>query len=217
MEKEAIIKETIQFVENKLKGEGSGHDWWHIYRVYNNALSIAKTEGNADLFVVSLGALLHDIADWKFNNGDHLIGVDIAKKWLIQLQVADNIIGHVGEIIRDISFKGSGEKSPMKSIEGEIVQDADRLDAIGAIGIGRAFAYGGYAQREMHNPTEKPVFHKTFAEYKQSKGTTINHFYEKLLSLKDLMNTNSGKKLAEKRDEFMRLYLKHFYEEWNGF
>ncbi len=217
MEKERLISETMHFVEEKLKGEGSGHDWWHIYRVYNNALNIAKDEGNADLFVIRLAALLHDIADWKFNNGDHLIGADVAKRWLTQLQVDDKIIEHVEEIIRDISFKGSGEKSLMKSIEGKIVQDADRLDAIGAIGIGRAFAYGGYAQREMHNPTEKPLFHKTFEEYKQSRGTTINHFYEKLLSLKDLMNTNSAKKLAEKRDKFMRIYLKHFYEEWNGF
>ncbi len=217
MEKERIIKETMHFVEVKLKGEGSGHDWWHIYRVYNNALSIAKDEGNADLFVVQLAALLHDIADWKFNNGDHLIGANVAKEWLIKLQVDNKIIEHIEEIIRDISFKGLGEKSLMKSTEGKIVQDADRLDAIGAIGIGRAFAYGGYAKREMHNPTVKPAFHKTFEEYKQSKGTTINHFYEKLLLLKDIMNTSSGKKRAEKRHKFMEIYLKQFDEEWNGF
>ena len=217
MDKEKIIEKTKEFVRNKLEGEGSGHDWWHIYRVYNIAISIAKTENKeVDIFVVKLGALLHDIADWKFNNGDTNVGANISKDFLQSLKVDNETINHVADIVKNISFKGAGEKSNMKTLEGMIVQDGDRLDAIGAIGIARTFAYGGYDNREMYNPDINPENHETFEQYKNSKGTTINHFYEKLLLLKDLMNTEAGRKYAKKRHKFMEEYLKEFYEEWNG-
>jgi len=164
MNQEQIVDKTMRFVESKLKGEGSGHDWWHVYRVYNNAMHIAKEEENVNLWVVQLAALLHDIADWKFNDGDHLIGAHVAKEWLKSLDVDDHIVRQVEEILHDISFKGAGEKSPMKTKEGEIVQDADRLDAMGAIGIGRTFAYGGHVKREMYNPHIKPNAHETFEQ-----------------------------------------------------
>lgn len=216
MNSQNIIIKTKGFVENKLKGEGSGHDWWHIVRVYNNALNIAKNEKNVDLTVVELASLLHDISDWKFNDGDHNVGSDIATTWLQGLKVDNDIIHHVAEIIRDISFRGAAELSPMKSLEGMIVQDADRLDAIGAIGIARTFAYGGFVKREMYNPEVLPEKHISFEHYKKSKGTTINHFYEKLLLLKNRMNTDTGKKLALLRHNFMENYLEEFYKEWNG-
>ena len=217
MDKEKIIEKTKEFVRNKLEGEGSGHDWWHIYRVYNIAISIAKTENKeVDIFVVKLGALLHDIADWKFNNGDTNVGANISKGFLQSLKVDNETINHVADIVKNISFKGVGEIASMKTLEGMIVQDGDRLDAIGAIGIARTFAYGGHDSREMYNPDINPENHETFEQYKNSKGTTINHFYEKLLLLKDLMNTEAGRKYAKKRHKFMEEYLKEFYEEWNG-
>jgi len=217
MDKEKIIEKTKEFVRNKLEGEGSGHDWWHIYRVYNIAISIAKTENKeVDIFVVKLGALLHDIADWKFNNGDTNVGANISKDFLQSLKVDNETINHVADIVKNISFKGVGEIASMKTLEGMIVQDGDRLDAIGAIGIARTFAYGGHDSREMYNPDINPENHETFEQYKNSKGTTINHFYEKLLLLKDLMNTEAGRKYAKKRHKFMEEYLKEFYEEWNG-
>lgn len=216
MNLDIIIEKTERYVRKKLEGEASGHDWWHIKRVYNNALLIASEEKECDLVVVKLGALLHDIADWKFNDGDELAGYNAAKEWLRSLGAEEGLIEHVAEIVKDISFKGAGEKTPMKTLEGEIVQDADRLDAMGAIGIARAFAYGGNRNREMYNPEVKPVLHENFEEYKKSKGTTINHFYEKLLLLKDLMNTEAGRKYAEGRHEYMEGFLKEFYGEWNG-
>ena len=217
MDKEKIIEKTKEFVRNKLEGEGSGHDWWHIYRVYNIAISIAKTENKeVDIFVVKLGALLHDIADWKFNNGDTNVGANISKDFLQSLKVDNETINHVADIVKNISFKGVGEIASMKTLEGMIVQDGDRLDAIGAIGIARTFAYGGHDSREMYNPDINPENHETFEQYKNSKGTTINHFYEKLLLLKDLMNTEAGRKYAEKRHKFMEEYLEEFYAEWNG-
>ena len=217
MDKEIVIEKTKEFVRNKLKGEGSGHDWWHIYRVYNIAVNLVKDEDNkVDIFVIQLGALLHDIADWKFNDGDTNVGAEVARNFLKSLNVDYEIIEHVADIVKNISFKGAGEKAQMKTLEGMIVQDADRLDAIGAIGIARAFAYGGHKNREMFNPDIKPQNHKTFEEYKNSRGTTINHFYEKLLLLKDLMNTESGRQYAQKRHKFMEEYLKEFYEEWEG-
>ena len=217
MDREKIIEKTKEFVRSKLEGEGSGHDWWHIYRVYNIAVSIAKTENQeVDIFVVKLGALLHDIADWKFNNGDTNIGANVSKDFLQSLKVDNETINHVADIVKNISFKGAGEKSSMKTLEGMIVQDGDRLDAIGAIGIARTFAYGGHDNREMYNPDINPENHETFEQYKNSKGTTINHFYEKLLLLKDLMNTEAGRKYAKKRHKFMEEYLDEFYAEWNG-
>lgn len=217
MDKEKIIEKTKEFVRNKLQGEGSGHDWWHIYRVFNIAVSIAKTEKQeVDIFVVKLGALLHDIADWKFNNGDTDVGAKVSRDFLESLDVDKETISHVAEIVKNISFKGAGEKSCMKTLEGMIVQDGDRLDAIGAIGIARTFAYGGHDNREMYNPDINPENHETFEQYQNSKGTTINHFYEKLLLLKDLMNTEAARKYAEKRHKFMEEYLDEFYAEWNG-
>ena len=215
MRQEMIIKLTEEHVRRKLEGEGSGHDWWHVYRVWKNAIHIGKVEG-ANLFVVELAALLHDIADWKFNNGDEEAGPRESAKWLKSLELEEEIIVQISDIIRSLSFKGANVKSPMSTLEGMIVQDADRLDAIGAIGIARTFAYGGYKGREMYNPNIKPMVHNSFEEYKNNVNPTINHFYEKLLLLKDLMNTSTAKSMAEKRHIFMEEYLSKFYNEWEG-
>ncbi|MFP6638011.1 MAG: HD domain-containing protein [Nitrospinaceae bacterium] len=211
----SIIDKTCQFVEEKLAGEGSGHDWWHIYRVWNLAKNIAGQE-EANLKIVELSALLHDIADWKFHDGDETIGPKIAKQFLLNNQVEREVIDPVIEIIASISYKGAGVPTPMKTLEGKVVQDADRLDAIGAMGIARTFAYGGHKNRLMYHPDEPPVMHQSFEEYKKSKGHTINHFHEKLLLLKDRMNTTSALRLAEGRHQFMQAYLDQFYEEWDG-
>lgn len=216
MEKDKIIEKTKIFVRNKLEGEGSGHDWWHILRVYNNAVSIAEKEGECDIFVIKLASLLHDIADWKFHDGNLDKGSEISEEFLSGLNVDKNTIIHVSDIIKNISFKGANVKNTISTLEGKIVQDADRLDAIGAIGIGRAFAYGGFMKREMYNPEISYEIHNTFEEYKNKNGTTINHFYEKLLLLKDKMNTVTGKEKAEKRHEFMTAFLNQFYSEWDG-
>ena len=213
MNKEEIIKKTADYVESRLDGEGSGHDWWHIYRVWKTAVNIGEKE-SADLFVVQLAALLHDIADWKFHSGDDSVGPKLAREWLEKLDVDENIIFNVCKIIKELSFKGAGVKSKIKTKEGMVVQDADRLDAIGAIGIARAFAYGGHKGREIYNPDIKPEKHETFEQYKNNKGPTINHFYEKLLLLKDLMNTPSAREIAEERHRFMEEYLDKFFKEW---
>ncbi len=211
----SIIDKTCQFVEEKLAGEGSGHDWWHIYRVWNLAKNIAGQE-EANLKIVELSALLHDIADWKFHDGDETIGPKMARQFLLNNQVEREVIDPVIEIIASISYKGAGVPTPMKTLEGEVVQDADRLDAIGAMGIARTFAYGGHKNRLMYHPDEPPVMHQSFEEYKKNKGHTINHFHEKLLLLKDRMNTTSALRLAEGRHQFMQAYLDQFYEEWDG-
>jgi uncharacterized protein len=215
MNKKRILEQVEKFVKDKLYGEGSGHDWWHAYRVLKTANYIAKNE-EADLFVVQLAALLHDISDWKFNKGDDNIGPKIARDLLEKMKVEEHIILHVSEIIKDISFKGAGVKTKMRTKEGMIVQDADRLDALGAIGIARTFAYGGYTNREIYNPNIKPQFYKSFDKYKKNTSPTINHFYEKLLLLKDLMNTKTARKIAERRHKYMEKYLEHFFKEWNG-
>ena len=211
-----IIEETIAFVKETLKGAEGGHDWFHIQRVFKNTLLIAKDE-KVDVLVVSLGALLHDIADAKFNGGDETVGPRMAKDFLISLGVDKKAIEHVVKIIENISFKSSlDSKKSFESKELQVVQDADRLDAIGAIGIARAFNYGGYKNREIYNPEIAPNLQMTKEEYKKSQAPSINHFYEKLLLLKDKMNTESGNKLAEKRHQFMMDYLEQFYKEWNG-
>ncbi|WP_214484546.1 HD domain-containing protein [Bacillus sp. SM2101] len=215
MKKELVIEETVKFVRSTLEGEGSGHDWWHIYRVWKNALLISKNE-DVDMLVVQLATLLHDISDWKFNNGDATIGPKVAKEWMDILNIDDNTISHVCSIIKTMSFKGNGATSIMKTKEGKIVQDADRLDAIGAIGIARTFTYGGYIKQEIYNPNVVPKKHKSFEEYKQTKTTTINHFYEKLLLLKERMNLPISKEIAKKRHVFMEDYLRKFHEECNG-
>ncbi len=212
LEKEIIAK-TEAFVKNTLHGD-SGHDWWHIQRVRNVALNLAVEE-NADLFIVELAALLHDIADHKFHNGDITIGPKIAHDWLSSIEVEKEIIGHVCRIIKDISFKGAEVSTPMHSIEGKVVQDADRLDALGAIGIARAFSYGGFKNRELYNPNIPPTLHSSFEAYKKDNGHTINHFYEKLFLLKDRMNTKSGRNLAEERHRFMEEYVQQFLKEWD--
>ncbi|MER2998295.1 HD domain-containing protein [Pontibacter populi] len=213
--KEEIIEKTAAYVKELLSGEGSGHDWWHILRVWNNAKTIAASE-NTDLFIVELAALLHDIGDHKFHNGDETIGPRMAAEWLGSLKVQNETIDLICTIIKELSFKGAGTTSDMSSIEGRIVQDADRLDAIGAIGIARSFAYGGHKSREMYNPTISPEMHDTFEAYKNSTAPTINHFYEKLLLLKDRMHTQTAKRMAQQRHEYMEAYLEQFFDEWNG-
>ncbi|NNC69662.1 MAG: HD domain-containing protein, partial [Flavobacteriaceae bacterium] len=194
-----------------------GHDWFHIERVFNNAKLIAQVE-KADVFVVSLGALLHDIADAKFHGGDETIAPRLAHKFLSDQGIDDLLIKHIIKIIENISFKNSlsADKERFRSKELEIVQDADRLDAIGAIGIARAFNYGGFKNRELYNPAIEPQLNMSKQEYKNSTAPTINHFYEKLLLLKDKMNTTTGKQIAEQRHQVMEAYLQQFYDEWNG-
>ncbi|MCW2117929.1 HD domain-containing protein [Flavobacterium sp. 7A] len=210
-----LINNTIIFVKEKLKGAEGGHDWFHIERVYKNALLIAQEE-DCDLTIVKLGALLHDIADSKFHDGDETVGPKTARVFLEAQQVDENIIVHVLAIIENISFKGGNFDKKFSSKELAVVQDADRLDAIGAIGIARAFNYGGFKNRAMYDPNIDPKMNMTKEEYKQSTAPTINHFYEKLLLLKDTMNTVSGKKIANERHQYMQGFLSQFYAEWEG-
>ena len=210
-----LINKTILFVKEKLENAEGGHDWFHIERVYKNALHIANGEV-CDATVVKLGALLHDIADSKFHNGDETIGPKIAREFLESEKVDQATIQHVINIIENISFKGGNTEKLFSSIELDIVQDADRLDAIGAIGIARAFNYGGFKNRSLHNPNIAPNLHMSKEEYKNSQAPTINHFYEKLLLLKDKMNTETGKKIAQERHRYMEDFLSQFYAEWDG-
>jgi len=210
-----IIPQTIEFVKATLAYAEGGHDWWHVYRVWQLSKRIAETE-QADLLVVELGALLHDIADSKFHEGDEEAGPRKAREFLTGIGVEESVILHVENIITNISFKGGNTAQTFKSTELDIVQDADRLDAMGAIGIARTFNYGGFKNREMYNPGIKPNLNMTKEEYKASTAPTLNHFYEKLLLLKDRMNTSTGKQLAEHRHRFMEQYLSEFYLEWDG-
>ena len=214
MTNEQVITETINFVKQTLNNAEGGHDWWHIYRVWVNAKKIAEDEP-CDKFTVELAALLHDIADSKFHNGDEEIGPATAGNFLRELGVNEVIVNHVQQIIRHISFKGSFDGAKFSSPELSVVQDADRLDAIGAIGIARTFSYGGFKGREIYSPEVAPNLNMSKEEYKNSAAPSLNHFYEKLLLLKDKMNTPSGKKLAQQRHEFMEAYLKQFYLEVN--
>lgn len=215
MSQQIIINKTIEYVKQSLANAEGGHDWWHIYRVWKTARQLAGSE-KADGFVVELGALLHDIADSKFHNGDEEIGPRKAREFLTSLAVDEEIIVHVENIITNISFKGGKEAQKFKSAELDVVQDADRMDAIGAIGIARTFNYGGHKNREIYNPEVPPNLNMTKEEYKNSTAPTINHFYEKLLLLKDRMNTKAGKAMAERRHAFMYEYLNEFYREWEG-
>ena len=210
-----IIAHTITFVKKELENAEGGHDWFHIERVYKNAILISKTE-KVDSFIVSLGALLHDIADSKFYNGDEAIGPKKARDILNREQVPEDVIAHVIKIIENISFKGGNKKQQFFSNELAVVQDADRLDALGAIGIARCFNYGGYKNRKLYDPEIKPNLNMSPEVYKASDSPTINHFYEKLLLLKDKMNTKTGKKIAQKRHEYMKGFLEQFYGEWEG-
>ncbi|NEW81276.1 MAG: HD domain-containing protein [Mariniphaga sp.] len=213
MENEHLLKATENFVKSVLEGESSGHDWWHIHRVRNLALMIAKSEG-ADLFVVELAALLHDIDDWKLieAGGEE----QKTKTWLRNCNVGENVAERICNIIEGVSFKGAGVNTSTNDIECKALQDADRLDAIGAVGIARTFAYGGNRGRGIYDPEIQPEMHTDFENYKKSNAPTINHFYEKLLLLKDQMQTKMGRNLAEQRHDFMILFLNQFYDEWNG-
>ena len=215
MTSDQIIQKTVEFVKHTLHDAEGGHDWWHVYRVWKTAIHIASIE-KADMLVVELGALLHDIADSKFHHGNEEIGPAKARTFLQALGVEEKIINHVVDIIANISFKGGKVEQQFKSPELDVIQDADRLDALGAIGIARTFNYGGHKGRAIYDPGIKPNLQLTKEEYKNSTAPTLNHFYEKLLLLKDLMNTEAGKQLAVKRHKFMVAYLDQFYNEWDG-
>ena len=216
MNNNLLISKTADFIKNRMLDESTGHDWWHVYRVWQIAKTIAANEPKADGLTVELGALLHDIADWKFAGGDMEAGPKAAREWLESQGVGDDIIRHIEDIIKDTSFKGANVALDMKTLESKIVFDADKLDAIGAIGIARTFAYGGNKERPIYNPELKPTMHDTFEAYKADESHTINHFYEKLLLLKNLMQTKTGKKLAEHRHAYMESFLDEFYKEWDG-
>ncbi len=214
MEKEKepkkIIADTEKYVRQEMKTDGSGHDWWHIYRVRNLALKISESEGG-DPFLIEMAALLHDLDDWKFSGGGNFTKTE---KWLEALKLPKETISLLTEIIGQISFKGAGVETVPFTLEAKIVQDADRLDAIGAIGIARTFSYGGSRGRLIFDPEIKPEKHADFEEYKKSNVPTINHFYEKLLLLKDRLNTKAAGKLAESRHSFMETFLEEFFREW---
>ncbi|RZJ68409.1 MAG: HD domain-containing protein [Flavobacterium sp.] len=212
---ENLIPDTIAFVKEQLKDAEGGHDWFHIERVWKNTLLIAETE-NCDLIVAQLGALLHDIADSKFHDGDETVGPKVAREFLEGKNVDEQTIVHVIAIIDNISFKGGNFEKAFTSKELRIVQDADRLDALGAIGIARAFNYGGFKNRALYDPEIKPNRNMSKEEYKKTTAPTINHFYEKLLLLKDLMNTETAKRIAGSRHDFMEDFLTQFYSEWDG-
>lgn len=210
-----IFEKTKDFVKKELKNAEGGHDWFHVERVYKNAMLIAKEE-KCNLDIVKLGALLHDIADSKFHQGDETIGPAKARLFMKSLNIEAKVIEHVVKIIENISYKGGNFEKTFNSIELQIVQDADRLDAIGAIGIARTFNYGGYKNRSIYNPVIAPKLNMSKEEYKNNDAPTINHFYEKLLLLKDKMNTITAKKIAKKRHAFMERFLAQFYSEWEG-
>jgi len=215
MKNQNLIDNTIAFVKKTLADAEGGHDWFHIERVYKNTLLISKSE-DVDTTIVSLGALLHDIADSKFHGGDETVGPRVAREWLENQETPEDTIEHVIQIINNISYKGGKNKRTFSSIELDVVQDADRLDAIGAIGVARTFNYGGYKNHKIYDPNVPVNMNMTKEEYKNSTAPTINHFYEKLLLLKDLMNTKTGKQIAQKRHEYMETFLSQFYAEWNG-
>ena len=211
MNQDKVILRIKKYLKDYFKDEATGHDWWHSERVWKLSKEIAKKEGG-NLFIVELAALLHDVDDWKFNKNN----LNKVKSLLNRLKVNKDIIDKVCYIIDNISFKAAGLKDNIKTKEGKIVQDADRLDAIGAIGIARVFAYGGFINRSIYNPNIKPKLYKSFNAYKYAKSSSINHFYEKVLLLKNRLNTKTAKKIAENRHEFVKNYLKQFLKEWNG-
>jgi uncharacterized protein len=210
-----MIQATIEFVKDTLAGAEGGHDWYHIERVWNTARYIREQEGSGDLLTIELAALLHDISDAKFNGGDDEMGSRMASEFLLEQGVDREILEHVQAIIKHVSYKGGFSQDQISTIEFHIVQDADRLDAIGAVGIARAFNYGGFKNRPIHNPEMPLQEYKDTKAYHKSDAPTINHFYEKLLKLKDLMNTSTGLKMAEERHKYMLDFLDRFYREWN--
>jgi uncharacterized protein len=210
-----LIAATEAFVKETLPVDATGHDWPHVFRVRRNAMEIGRAEG-ADLHVVELAALLHDIADHKFHGGDEAAGPSVARQWLASQGAPAELIDHVCQIIARLSFKGAAVTQEPLTLAGQVVQDADRLDALGAIGIARAFAYGGLKGRPLHDPEILPQEHATFEAYKNSAAPTLNHFYEKLLLLRDRMHTATGRRLAEERHAFLEEFLRRFHQEWNG-
>jgi len=211
----SVVARTADHVRRACEHEGSGHDWWHIARVRRLACRIGRAE-KADLLIVELASLLHDIADWKFHGGDLTAGAVMTREWLASMKLDPAVVEPVCEIVAGISFKGAEVATPELTLEGCVVQDADRLDAIGAIGIARAFAYGGHRGRVLHDPDLAPQRHRTAQSYLDSRGTTVNHFYEKLLLLKDRMHTPTARRMAEKRHAYMLSFLERFYAEWEG-
>jgi uncharacterized protein len=212
---ETAVQKTVTFVKEILADAEGGHDWWHIHRVWKLSKHIAETE-QADLFVVELGALLHDIADSKFHDGDETIGPRKARLFLSSIEIEEEVIVHIENIISNISFKGGKHNQKFRSPELDVIQDADRLDSMGAIGIARTFSYGGYKNRGIYDPDCQPNLDMTKEEYKNSSAPSLNHFYEKLLLLKDKMNTRTGKLMARHRHKYMEEFLDEFYQEWNG-
>lgn len=210
-----IIQNTIAFVKHELQDAEGGHDWFHIERVYKNALLISEGE-KVDKTVVTLGALLHDIADSKFHDGDEDVGPKKARRFLKTQNISEEMTEHIIKIIENVSFKGGNKTQSFTSKELQVLQDADRLDAIGAVGIARTFNYGGFKNRKLYDPEIEPNLNMTPAEYKASDAPTINHFYEKLLFLKDRMNTETGRRIAQERHVFMETFLQQFYTEWEG-
>lgn len=211
---QSVIEKARNFAKGHFGDDSSGHDWWHVHRVWNTSIALADSEG-ADRTIVEIAALLHDVADWKLSEGGEEAGMKKIRN-LLKNEMESLAVDHVCNIVENISYKGAGVSTPMTTLEGKVVQDADRLDAIGAVGIARAFAYGGNRNRLIHDPEQPPVMHENFEAYKKNKGASINHFYEKLLLLKDRMNTDSGRKMADDRHKFMETYLDQFFKEWNG-
>ncbi len=215
MDERELIQRTADHVKDQMTGESSGHDWWHVYRVWQMAMRLAS-QTEANMTVVELGALLHDIADWKLNDGNLEIGPRVAREWLESLKADPKIIDQVTSIVAGGSFIGAGVPDTAYSLESQIVQDADRLDALGAVGIGRTFAFGGARNRRMYDPEISPMHHETFESYRTSASPTINHFYEKLFLLKDRMHTAAGREIAEGRHKYMVDFVERFYMEWDG-
>ncbi len=207
--KQQILKDTENYIRSVFEKEGSGHDWWHIHRVRKMALKIAEDEGG-DVFLIEMAALLHDLDDWKLSQNEE----SKTRYWLLKNDLQPDVVSLIAEITEQVSFKGAGENTRPSSLEAQIVQDADRLDAIGAIGIARTFAYGGNRERLIYLPDIKPEFHADFQSYKKNNSPTINHFYEKLLLLKDRLNTPVACKIAERRHRFMEDFLNEFFMEW---
>ena len=212
----ALVRRVSGAVRRAMEGDGTGHDWWHVWRVWQTADRLAKTEPRADRTLVSLGALLHDVGDWKFHGGDEGAASREAARVLRRLKADAATIDEVGRICREISFKGAGVADRPTSLEARIVQDADRLDAIGAVGIARTFAYGGAKGRRIYEPGVKPVLHASFAAYKKSRSHTINHFHEKLLLLKDRLHTRAARRIARDRHDYLVGFLRRFRAEWEG-
>jgi uncharacterized protein len=213
--RDEVLARTEAHVRTAMEGEGTGHDWWHVHRVRRMALRLAAEEG-ADPYVVELAALLHDVADHKFHGGDETAGPRAARAWLEGLGAAPAVVDHVCDIVAGLSFKGAGVATPMHTGEGRVVQDADRLDALGAVGIARAFAYGGSRGRPLHDPGAAPAAHDSFEAYRASQGPTLNHFHEKLFLLRDRMNTASARRIAGERHRFMEAFVARFLREWEG-